>query len=275
MKKDMLSKSIIAIALVAVLGIGVASTATRIQPQEVGVLVQNAGQSGKADFSVKRGWILKMPWAGLYRVPTTEQREGFMKPLSIRAADNTQFTINPTYTFRVNEDKAVDVVFNNRKFQASDKFIKNVADRVLEPRILDIAREVSRTTTTESLMQVGGSLKFEQALQERVKAEFASRGIELLTFSSQIEFDQKLSEQIQARVLSDATRQVLQQQKIEQEERNALAKLQAEQKQIESTGLTKEILQSKQIEKWNGALPTVQAGGDSSLMLNVSPQGAK
>jgi hypothetical protein len=104
-------------------------------------------------------------------------------------------------------------------------------------------------------MANGGSLKFEEAVQELVKKEFASRGLELVTFSGQLDFSDKVKAKIDSRNEVNTNLSVLDQQLEEQKKRNELAKLKAEENKILSTGITPQLLQQQFIEKWDSKTP--------------------
>ena len=151
--------------------------------------MENYGKNGKTDYTKQQGRVNTMsPGTELFQVPAWEQRGQFSKVLNIKAADNTAFTSNPLYSFKVIETKVVDVVFQNARLGSSDDFMTALQDNVLEPRIYDIIKESSRNYTTDSLMVNGGSLKFEKFVQDIVKAEFEKAGLELVSFSLNLDF---------------------------------------------------------------------------------------
>jgi len=108
-----------------------------------------------------------------------------------------------------------------------------------------------------------GSLKFEKYVQEIVKKEFDKSGLELISFSLNLDFSKKVKAKIDSRNEVNTNVSVLDQQIIEQRKRNELEQLITEQAIIRSRGLTPEILQERAIKKWNGVLPSTIAGGSS------------
>ena len=128
-------------------------------------------------------------------------------------------------------------------------------DNILEPRIYDLIKEESRKHKTDSLMADGGSLVFEKRLEQIVDKEFEKRGLQLLTFSAQLEFSDKVREKIDSRNEVNTNISVLDQQIEEQKKRNELEQLKTEQALIQSRGLTKEILYKQFINKWDGTSP--------------------
>jgi hypothetical protein len=243
--------------LLAVLCLALLSACTRVAPNFEGVLMQNYGKNGKSDFSITKGSVNDL-WPGteLFQVPLWDQRADFGdRILNMKAADNTAFTSKPLYTYRVISARAVDVVFDNKHLGSSDKFMRSLEDNILEPKIYDLMKEASRRYTTDELMANGGSLKYEEAVQETVKKEFAVRGLELLTFSGQLDFSDKVKAKIDSRNEVNTNLSVLDQQVAEQVKRNELAKLKAEENKILSTGITPQLLQQQFIEKWDGKTP--------------------
>jgi hypothetical protein len=197
----------------------------------------------------------------LFQVPLFDQRGDFAEPVTLKAADNTEFKARPTYSYKVIRERAIDVVFDNKHIDKAetengkDGFMQSLEDNILEPRIFDLIKEESRKHKTDSLMADGGSLVFEKRLEQIVEKEFEKRGLKLLTFSAQLEFSNKVKEKIDSRNEVNTNISVLDQQIAEQKKRNELEQLKTEQMQIKSRGLTKEILQQQFIDKWDGKSP--------------------
>jgi hypothetical protein len=148
--------------------------------------------------------------------------------------------------------------------------MKALQDNVLEPRIYDIIKEASRAYTTDSLMANGGSLKFEQYVQTIVKKEFEKSGLELISFSLNLDFSKKVKAKIDSRNEVNTNISVLDQQIAEQRKRNELEALKTEQNKIRSAGITPQLLQEKAISKWNGHLPSTYSGGSLPFVKTVN-----
>lgn len=241
---------------VALFLIAAFSSCQRVAPNSVGVLMENFGKSGKSDFSIVSGrvWV-GSPGTELFQVPLFDQRGEWEEAMSLKAADNTEFTAKPTYSYKVIKERAVDIVFDNKHIESGDDFMKSLEDNILEPRIRDLMREESRKYKTDSLMADGGSLMFEKAIEKIVEDEFEKRGFKLISFSSQLEFSEKVKDKIDSRNEVNTNLSVLDQQIEEQKKRNELEELKTQQAIIKSRGLTKEILQQQFIEKWDGKTP--------------------
>lgn len=249
----------ILMALVAVIAF---SSCERVAPNYAGVLMENYGKDGKSDFKVVSGKVSTIEWGTeLFQVPLFDQRGEFAEPVTLKAADNTEFKAKPTYSYKVIKERAIDVVFDNKHIDKAetesgkDGFMQSLEDNILEPRIYDLIKEESRKHTTDSLMANGGSLTFEKRLEQIVESEFEKRGLRLLTFSAQLEFSAKVRDKIDSRNEVNTNITVLDQQIAEQKKRNELEQLKTEQALIRSRGLTKEILQQQFIDKWDGKSP--------------------
>lgn len=248
MKKLLTLFSIIAITLLS-------TSCSWVKPNYAGVLMENYGKNGKSDFTLVSGKVSTMaPGTELLQVPLFEQRGEYTEPLHLKAADNTEFTSNPTYSYKVIKDKAVDVVFNNKQL-TGDSFLESVEDNILEMRIRDIIKEASRRYTTDTLMGTSGSLHFEEKVQELVRASFADAGFELLFFSCQLDFPEGVKQKINQRNEVNQDQLVVDQQIDVAKKKIELAKLNAQVSIEQSKGITEEILRQQFIDKWDGHTP--------------------
>lgn len=234
----------------------------RVAPNYAGVLMENYGKKGKEDFSIVSGKVSVWEWGTeLFQVPLFDQRGEFADAVTLKAADNTEFEARPTYSYKVKKERAIDVVFDNKHIDRAetesgkDGFMQSLEDNILEPRIYDLVKEESRKHKTDSLMADGGSLNFEKKLEDIVEVEFDKRGLQLLTFSAQLEFSDKVREKIDSRNEVNTNISVIDQQIIEQQKQNELESLKTEQMLIKSKGLTREILYQQFIDKWDGKTP--------------------
>lgn len=233
------------------------SSCERVAPNYIGVLMENYGKDGKDDFTLVKGRVNTMsPGSELFQVPLWEQRADYEdRVLHLKAADNTEFSSKPIYSYKVIEKKAVDVVFDNKHLGSGDDFMKSLEDNILETKIYDIMKEESRKYTTDELMANGGSLKFEERIQHLIKEEFANKGLSLMTFSCQLDFSAKVKAKIDSRNEVNTNISVIDQQIAEQRKRNELAELKAQENIILSRGITPQLLQQQFIEKWDGKTP--------------------
>jgi hypothetical protein len=168
--------------LFAALAVVLSSCGTRVEPNYYGVLMENYGKSGKSDYSIQSGRVNDWGYGTqLFQVPAFEQRAEFLdeagkkRSLKLKAADNTEFMANPLYSYSVIKERVVDVVFQNARLGSGDNFMRSIEDNVLEPHIYDLIKEESRKYITDTLMANGGSLQFENRVQELVKKSFEEK----------------------------------------------------------------------------------------------------
>lgn len=244
------------ILIATLLAVTTLSGCSRVEPNYAGVVMENFGKQGKEDFSLQKGMVITAaPGTRLYQVPLFEQRET-MPQVALKSSDNTAFNSQPLYSFQVIEERAVDVVFNNKQVTAADdSFAKALADNILEPRILDLMKEESRKYSTQDLMKDGGSLEFEKKVEDVVREEFEKRGLKLLNFSAQLEFSKQVTETIDTRNKVDANVGVIRQQILEGKQKLELQRIQAEINKVRSEGITDQILKEQFIERWDGKTP--------------------
>lgn len=238
----------------------------RVAPNYYGVIMENYGKNGKSDYSKQQGRVNTMsPGTELFQVPAFEQRAEFTAPdkdgnetkrtLQLKASDNTQFSASPLYSYKAMPDKVVDLVFQNSRLGSGEDFMKALENNVLEPHIYDLIKEESRKYSTDTLMADGGSLMFENKVQALVKKSFEDKGLELITFSANLDFSDKVKAKIDSRNEVNTNVSVLDQQIIEQKKKNELAALQRDYNKILSEGITPQLLQQEFINKWDGRTP--------------------
>ena len=229
--------------IVALFAVVLFASCERVAPNYAGVLMENYGKQGKEDFKIVSGKVSTWELGSeLFQVPLFDQRGEFAEAVTLKAADNTEFKARPTYSYKVIKNRAIDVVFDNKHIGRGSDF-------------MSLIKEESRKHKTDSLMADGGSLVFEKRLEQIVDKEFEKRGLQLLTFSAQLEFSDKVREKIDSRNEVNTNISVLDQQIEEQKKRNELEQLKTEQALIQSRGLTKEILYKQFIDKWDGTSP--------------------
>lgn len=248
----------------------------RVAPNYAGVLMENYGKSGKSDFSIVTGRVntALSPGTELFQVPLWEQRASFddndNKLLHLKASDNTEFTSKPIYSFQVIKNRAIDVVFENKHLGSGDDFMISLENNILETKIYDLMKEESRKYTTDELMANGGSLKFEETVQKIVASEFEKKGLQLLTFSCQLDFSDKVKAKIDNRNEVNTNISVIDQKILEQKKQNELAGLQAEENIILSRGLTPQILEKMRIDAWakyGAKTPTTILGSNTVISV--------
>lgn len=248
----------------------------RVAPNYFGVLMENYGKAGKSDYTKQQGKVnIMSPGTELFQVPAFEQRASFTNEdgseriLNLKAADNTEFSAKPLYSYKVIENRVVDLVFQNSRLGSGSDFMRSLEDNVLEPHIYDLIKEESRKYITDTLMAPGGSLRFEKTIESIIRKAFEDKGLELLAFSANLDFSDKVKQKIDTRNEVNTNISVVDQQIVEQKKKNELARLQTEYNKIISEGLTEQILTNKFIDKWDGKTPLYGTNTPINLMKQL------
>lgn len=221
-----------------------------VQPNFEGVLMQNYGRNGMADFTVVTGnqGLLGMG-TELYQVPMYEQTADPTQ-VSITAKDAGTFTVDPSFTYEAIRGKGIDIVFNY-KHTNFDKNMDNIENMILNPIVINAFREEARNFTTDSLMNNLNA--FENKVQERLKSEFESKYFKLNSLTSGLTPPASMANAIELRnnqkQMAEQVRNELEVARMQKEK----AQIEQETNTIKSKGLTKEILMERYIDalRWS------------------------
>lgn len=272
-----MKKSIKLLALCLSVGILMSSCGTVVKPNYGGVLMQNYGKAGKSDYTEQSGRVSTWGWGTeLFQVPLWQQRASVEDTLNMQDSKNNVMTCFPKYAYSVTKGRLVDVVFNNSqiaKENSSDgaSFLKHVEDNVLEMAIYDIIKEQSRKHLADSLMNNGGSLKFEKECEDIIRKTFADKGFTLEAITIPLTYSSRIMETLDKRLEVTTNVSTLDQEIIQQRKKNELEQLRTDFALIHSKSLTPEILELKRIEKWDGHYPTYYSGNGLPLpVMNIN-----
>ncbi|CAB4143369.1 Band 7 domain containing protein [uncultured Caudovirales phage] len=221
-----------------------------VQPNFEGVLMQNYGRNGMADFTVVTGnqGILG-PGSELYQVPMYEQAADPTQ-VSITAKDAGTFTVDPSFTYEAIRGKGIDIVFNY-KHTNFDENMDNIENMILNPIVINAFREEARNFTTDSLMNNLNA--FENKVQERLKSEFEGKFFKLNSLTSGLTPPASMANAIELRnnqkQMAEQVRNELEVARMQKEK----AQIEQETNNIKSKGLTKEILMERYIDalRWS------------------------
>lgn len=205
--------------------------------------------------------------------------------------DGKGLTVDMTFTYRYDADRVADT-FTRFKGQSG----KDVKDSFIKPNIMSWTKEV---TAKYSVIDLLGDKRatLNSELTDYLKQKFEPYGIVIESVSLiNIDPDEETRSAVQKKVNAQ---QDLELAKIEQQTANVnaekekevaitkanqekeTAQINAEAKLIEaqaqadanrliSQSLTPELIRQQMYDKWDGKLPTVQAGNDSSVVVDTS-----
>ena len=205
--------------------------------------------------------------------------------------DGKGLTVDMTFTYRYDADRVADT-FTRFKGQSG----KDVKNSFIKPNIMSWTKEV---TAKYSVIDLLGDKRatLNSELTDYLKQKFDPYGIVIESVSLiNIDPDEETRSAVQKKVNAQ---QDLELAKIEQQTANVnaekekevaitkanqekeTAQINAEAKLIEaqaqadanrliSQSLTPELIRQQMYDKWDGKLPTVQAGNDSSVIVDTS-----
>jgi regulator of protease activity HflC (stomatin/prohibitin superfamily) len=205
--------------------------------------------------------------------------------------DGKGLTVDMTFTYRYDADRVADT-FTRFKGQSG----KDVKDSFIKPNIMSWTKEV---TAKYSVIDLLGDKRatLNSELTDYLKQKFEPYGIVIESVSLiNIDPDEETRSAVQKKVNAQ---QDLELAKIEQQTANVnaekekevaitkanqekeTAQINAEAKLIEaqaqadanrliSQSLTPELIRQQMYDKWDGKLPTIQAGNDSSVIVDTS-----
>lgn len=241
------SKLTALMALFAVALISSCGGCNRVEPNYEGVLMTNYGRNGKSDFqAVTGGQGVLGPGSELYQVPMFEQAAD-PKGMEIVTADGGRFTVDPTYTYQAMRGKAVDIIFNYKQFGGDpSKFMDNVEEGVLNRIVLNRYREEASKFTNDSLLYNVRSL--ESAVELSLKKEFNDKFFEINSLTSGIKPPQSMLNAVEKKNNAIQEAATVENQLATSRMLLEKARIDAERNRVESSGLTKEILQQQWID---------------------------
>lgn len=261
MENLMTKKSIALISAIAVIVLSLifirAFGYERVEPGEIGVLVDNYGKDVTKDYSVVSGRVLTiLPSVSLYTLPGSEQRNTEDNAKLYKSSNSIEFTVSPTYSYRIDSTKAVKIVREYSKVLKNGDNLKVIEEKSLVPTLEEIIRETINNTSSEALMAEGGNAEFNNKVYARVKQVFAERGFILLTFSTTLDYSEGVKESLNARNQAKSEVETLDSKINQAKKTTELKEIEAKNTLISNETITKEKLQQELIRKWDGKLPS-------------------
>lgn len=221
---------------------------SRVEPNYEGVLMENYGRNGKADFHAVTGrqWTAS-PGVELYQVPMFET-SGDAEEVIIRAKDAGKFSVNPIYQYQPIRGKGIDIVFNYKHLGVDEPeiMLENIEATILNRLVVNVYREEARNYTTDSLMNNLNT--FEDQVFRRLEKVFETKFFKLNEITSGLTPPESMSRAIEARnnAVQEANK-VENELKVSQMELQK-AKIDAQTNNMKAEGLNDRILKARWIE---------------------------
>ena len=237
----------------------------RIDAGHTGIRVNLVGNDkGVDDITEVTGWVVYMPLLStIYEFPIYTQVKDY-DSFIVNAKDGSEFTVDPTLSYYVNQDSVPKIFRQYRKelAQLENGYLKNV--------IYDCYRLTANQFTSDSLMSNRGL--FEDEVQSRLQHVLRAEGFVYQQLTSNIIPPQSLKDAIDAknRTIQEAMQA---ENKVRQAEADArIRRIKAETEKYENdmkaAALTPLIIEQMFIEKWDGKLPVY--GEIPALMQTLS-----
>ena len=262
-----------------------------IGPGQIGLKFNKAGSSrGLSQTNVVSGYVLVNPvTTEIVTYPRAQQSYSWTKNASEGSRGDESFTFNTADQVTLNGD--VNFGYQIDPKSAPDIYIRFGPDVniITHTYIRSVVRNAitrqASSYTAEQLLGKGRSA-FEDASEKEVLEELTPSGFVVRNFSfiGELRAPEAVVQSINAKFSAQqaaiqAQNKVVQskaeaQQEVARAQGEAQAILvraeaQAKANKVLAASLTPELIQSKQIEKWNGTLPTVSGGSGSGFLINL------
>ena len=138
--------------------------------------------------------------------------------------------------------------------------------------IKDAFRIQLNTFTTDYIVSHRDSI--EKAIESYLSASLSKENFQLEQLTSGLKYPQSIVDAVTAKTaaIQEAQRAQNELEVVKAEAEKVLVKARAEKEanELKSQALTPQILQQMWIDKWNGTVPTVITGGNTSTFLDLS-----
>jgi len=246
----------------------------RVEPGNVGIIVNRLGDEKGVDQEVKgvgRYWI---GWnEDLYTFPTFKQMKTYDGIFTFQMSDGTTIGYHIGVAYKVNPTKVATV------FQTYRKGVDEITDSDLQQKIADSLNRLASRMTTDKFIDGGKSDLLTEALS-MIQAEMTPVGIEVISLSyvGKPEYPPTVIASINAKVTANQVtlqrEQEIKQSEAEAEKERAKARGESDSARIRAQGEADAIklrgealrdnpnvVQLDAIAKWNGVMPTTMVPG--------------
>ncbi len=247
----------------------------RVDAGHVGVKVSLAGDNrGVGKFEYKTGWVVINTWVSkLYEFPTFQQNIEYDK-YDVTTLGGFPTTIHPTFNYSIKPGSVGDM-FSNLRLS-----VKEMEQGWLKNAILGSLNDVTNRWTVDNIFTQRE--KYEQEIIAETNKRL-SKWFEISQLRTNITPPPALVASITAKTQAIQEVQVAENKKkvVEANGYNQIAKPKADSaSKVIDAAADAEVIRLKQltltpiyvdylkVNKWDGVLPTVQAGGNG-LMLNI------
>ncbi len=252
-------------------------TYENIDAGNTGVKINLYGTNrGVDNITIVTGRVWYNTWTTkIIEFPTFTQNVDY-EPFVVNTRDAAEFHVDPKLNYHVNPTSVPQIYRQYRKplIEIEQQFMKNT--------VYDAYRIVANSFTSDSVMS--HREMFENKVQAVLEKSLAKDGFIYDQLTSKLDPPKSLRSMIDAKNASIQARFKAENQakqavaeatvikaKAEGEAAATLVRARAESEanKLKQLTLTPLLLQQMWIQKWDGTLPTTQAGGNSSLLLGL------
>jgi regulator of protease activity HflC (stomatin/prohibitin superfamily) len=209
---------------------------------------------GEVNRTATSGIVIKLPWPveKLVKMDTRVQKE--QQDSAAATADLQDVNVTLALNYALDGTTAIKV------YKEIGTDYKN---RIIIPALQESFKSASANYTAQQLITERTKVKGDA--YEVIKGRLEKYGIRvvdlnIVNFGFSAEFNKAIEAVQVANQEIAKTKQELETTKVEAEKTIAKANAQAEAQRVQQQTLTPELLQKYAIDKWNGVLPTTQAG---------------
>ena len=232
-----------------------------VEAGEVGIVTR----FGEVNRTASSGVALKLPWPieQLYTMDIRVQKEQQESSAATSDLQDVQATLALNYS--LDGPTAIEVY----KTIGPD-----YKERIIIPAVQESFKSASASYTAGQLITERAAVKAKA--YDVIKSRLEKYGIHvvdlnIVSFNFSAEFNTAIEQKQVAQQNAEKAKQDLERIKVEAEQKITTATADAEAQRLQQQTLTPELLQKYAIDKWDGKLPTTQAGEGSIFNIPIKP----
>lgn len=239
----------------------------RVDAGHEGILVNLYGDDkGVGDISMCTGAVWYNPLTqSVYEYPTFVQTVDY-EPFTVNAKDGSEFTVDPTISLKIVDGKSPAV------FKKYRKELNDVIHGTLYNYVKDAFRIQLNNFSTDYIVSNRDSI--EHAIERHLSTALLKENFQLEQLTSGLKYPQTIVRAVNAK--NEAIQRAQQAEnevKVAEAQAKKLivaAEAEAKANQLKQQALTPQILEKMWVEKWDGTVPTVMSGSNTSTFLDLS-----
>lgn len=185
---------------------------------------------------------------------------------TVNAKDGSEFTVDPTVSLKIVDGKSPEV------FKKYRKPLDEVINGTLYNYVKDAFRIQLNKFTTDDIVSKRDSIEI--AVEKQLSEALIKENFQLEQLTSGLKYPKTIVEAVNAKnkAIQEAQRALneVEVKKAEAEKMLVQARAEKEANELRTQALTPAILEQMWIEKWDGTVPSVITGSNTSTFLDLS-----